>query len=640
MSKRIVVLVAAILICRGQLLPASQQYQSHRPMRPLPSPSSPKQALVIPSKFVHPSQGDDNSDGSKAKPWKTLAHAVTHIKPGETLYLRGGTYFESVTIALKGTASKRITICDFPGELPIIDAGHREFFESPATAWEPVKGGAKGEYRSTRTYKRGGNFGNFGDSMIPFQRYLYVNDLRSTNELWHSGLSNRRDDPKGIYAGPGVRRDPKTGRIHIRLAHTKLAGLKDRRYRGETDPRKLPLIIAGADYGLRIEKAEYVRIQGIVVRGAGRSAVSVVDSKGIHLDGVTLYGSGSALRTQRVDGFKITDSFLRGHAAPWHSRGHHKDRAPSGYLVIAGGKNLEFAHCELTDHHDGILLKDAYDVKLHHSRLDNFNDDGIEPGPKKTHGVMLIYQNVITRCLSPFTAHGKFTEVKAKPGSGVYLFRNIVDLRGGTYKSIPRKPDPTGAFLNHPTTILAHDHGSPTWPVAYIYHNTFLMSAKPWRGYYGLTWGSHLRGTSRRVFNNIFVQVEGVPAANYSSIKPETDFRADGNLHWGMKEGGKPAVETFGKFRRTKLFTISKTNYKPGWTMNDVVANPKFVKYDADPTKPSDFRVSKKSPAINAGVPIPKKWPDPCRSQDADQPDIGALPHGVKMWPVGAHRPQ
>lgn len=635
MPKRIVILAVTMLSCCTVQTLAAKRYRSHPPMRPLPVASSSAMDEGY-ARYVDPDGGDDTNDGSKREAWRTISHAVKQLNPGDTLYLRRGTYYESVKIAIKGTKAKPITIRAFPNELPIIDAGYAEFYKSPAKAWEPVKDGAKGEYRSTRVYKRGGNFGNFGDSMIPFQRYLYLNDLRSTNELMHSGLSNRRDDPKGMYAGPGVLRNKKTGRIHIRLAHTQLAGLKDRHYRGETNPRKLKLIIAGADYGLRIEKAEHVRIQGIVVRGAARSAVSVVDSKNIHLHGVTLYGSGSALRTQRVDGFKLTRSALRGHAAPWHSRGHHKDRAPSGYLVIAGGKNLEFAHCDLTDHHDGILLKDAYDVSLHHCRLDNFNDDGIEPGPKKTHGVMLIYQNVITRCLSPFTAHGKFTEVKAEPGSGVYLFRNIVDLRGGTYKGAPRKPDPTGAFLNHPTTILAHDHGSPTWPVAYIYHNTFLMSAKPWRGYYGLTWGSHLRGTSRRVFNNILVQVEGVPGANFSSIKPDTDFQADGNLHWGMKAGGKPAAETFGKFRRSKLFTISKTNYKPGWTTNDVIADPKFTKYDADPTKPSDFRLSKKSPAINAGVPIPKSWPDPLRAKDPGKPDIGALPRGVKMWKAGA----
>src|SRR5262249_4095662 len=143
-------------------------------------------------------------------------------------------------------AEMPITIRSYPGELAIIDAGIREFYEDPANAWEPVPG-SDGEYRSKKTYTQGGGFGNFGDSMVPLHRYINFNDLRSKNELWNAGLGARKDDPKGIYCGPGVRRDPETGRIHIRLAHTELAGLGAHAYRGETDPRKIPLVIAGHD---------------------------------------------------------------------------------------------------------------------------------------------------------------------------------------------------------------------------------------------------------------------------------------------------------------------------------------------------------------------------------------------------------
>ena len=110
--------------------------------------------------------------------------------------------------------------------------------------------------------------------------------------------------------------DPQTGRIHIRLAHTKLAGLGKRHYRGETDPRQLPLVIAGGDYALTIAGAKNIRIQDLVVRGAERSAVWIAESENIVLTGVMLYGAGSALRTSNVKGFRLTESALRGHAAP------------------------------------------------------------------------------------------------------------------------------------------------------------------------------------------------------------------------------------------------------------------------------------------------------------------------------------
>ena len=209
---------------------------SHPPTRPLPTTVR-RPTGDGPAWFVDARHGSDSVAGGRNSPWKTIQHALGRLNPGDTLYLRGGTYYEPVKVTLSGTAEKPITIRSFPDELAIVDGGLREFFENPTAAWEPFPGGSEGEFRSTKSYDRGGGFGNFGDSMIPFQRYLTFHDLRSKNELWHKGLSNRADDPVGIYAGPGVRRDPRTGRIHVRLSHTRLAGLGKNHYRGETDPR-------------------------------------------------------------------------------------------------------------------------------------------------------------------------------------------------------------------------------------------------------------------------------------------------------------------------------------------------------------------------------------------------------------------
>src|SRR5262249_25296967 len=148
-------------------------------------------------------------------------------------------------------------------------------------------------------------------------------------------------------------------------------------------------------------------------------------------------------------------------------------------------------------------------------------------------------------------------------------------------------------------------------PNYYVYHNTFLLSGNAFRGYYAFAWGAHTRGTTRRVFNNLFVQVEGVPGLNFSGASADDDFQADGNLLWGLKDGPKVQGDVFAKFRRSSLFEASKKRYPPGWGANDRFADPKFVWSNAD-----DLRLREDSPAIDAGVELPADWPDPLRKLD------------------------
>lgn len=620
---------------------------SHPPMRPLPVAAN-RPKTVGPAKFVDAAKGNDANAGTEAAPWRTIGRAVTALEPGDTLYLRAGTYYETVTVAALGTAEKPIVIRAYPGELAILDAGIREFLAEPATAWEPAPGGHPEEYRSTKTYGQGGGFGNFADSMVPLHRYIDFYDLRSANEFYRQEGGNRQTDTVGIYCGPGVRRDPETGRIHVRLSHTQLPGLGDRAYRGQTDPRQTPLVVAGHDYALVVAGAKHVRFQDIVFRGASRSAVLVTrheediaqDADGIEFDGCTLYGSGSALRVNHAHDVRVTNCAVRGHTAPWLSRYTNKNRAHAGYLVVVEGRDIELAQSEFTDHHDFLQCEHVDGLRFHHNWVDNIDDDGFEPGPKQARGKWLIYQNLVTRTLNPFTAHAnKPIQVDAEPGSGLYVFRNVFDFRHGTYKSPPSEADPSGKYLDHPTTMICHNHGSPTCAVYYIYHNTFLMPDAGFRGYGYLTWGSEARWTTRRVFNNVFLQVAGAPGMNFSAQTGDNDFEADGNLLWSALEGPSITSDIFAKFRASPLFAASKQRYPAGWGAHDRFADPQFIAFDPAAKAKEDFRLQQGSPAINAGQPLPADWPDVLRAADAGAPDIGALPLGAEPPVFGIVRP-
>ncbi len=73
--------------------------------------------------FVAPA-GNDSAAGSEAAPWRTLQRAADHpaLTGGDTVYVRGGTYAQSVTLTRSGTdAARPITFAAYPGEYPRLD---------------------------------------------------------------------------------------------------------------------------------------------------------------------------------------------------------------------------------------------------------------------------------------------------------------------------------------------------------------------------------------------------------------------------------------------------------------------------------------------------------------------------------------
>ena len=668
MSDRHVWFVPVILGLSAATGFGQESYRSHPPMRPLPAA---RQAPLAASekRFVDAARGDDAAAGTEQAPWKTLRHALRQLAVGTTLYLRGGTYYERVSLTRSGTAEDPIEIASYPGELAVIDGGLREFAEDQGGSWQPLEGGAEGEYVSTRTYlaaddrqiphqflpgawepmwgiedERPLALGHFADSLVPLHGYRLLADLRSSNELWLGGKQEMRDT--GIYCGPGLWLNRDTGRIHIRLAHHRLEGLGNRAYRGETDPRKLPLLIAvgfGGDV-LRASGVRHVLLRDLVVRGAtGSPLVHLYGCENVALDHVTAYGGFPGLLINASKDIRVTHCAFRGLAAPWTSRAHMKYRGTASYQVVLqdnqpDNENIELAWCEFTDDHDFAFLRHAKNLRFHHNFVDNFNDDGLECGPKLRDHTIYISQNRIGRCLIPLSQHEirkDESPLDHDPATGVFVYRNVIDLRGGTYKGPPPAPDAGGAFL-HQEGHLVGDHGGPIWPVMHVYHNTLLRDTPVFRDYFLFGLGAQgLRHTERDVFNNIFVQTERVPGVGFAGIKEPGNVRAGGNLLWGLADGPKLAADPFAKFRASKVFAASRTHYEPGLTTQDLVADPKFAALGGDASAPADLRLMAGSPAIDAGQPIPESWPDPLREMDGGRPDIGALPQAAEPWGVG-----
>ena len=79
--------------------------------------------------YIAPS-GSDTGEGTFDSPWYNLQKAVDAAVPGDSIICRGGTYYPSMMkdgtkttlrITTSGTAAKRITIKNYPGEFPIMN---------------------------------------------------------------------------------------------------------------------------------------------------------------------------------------------------------------------------------------------------------------------------------------------------------------------------------------------------------------------------------------------------------------------------------------------------------------------------------------------------------------------------------------
>ena len=601
-------------------------WRSHAPQRPLPAASS-RPLAAGPTYYVAPS-GDDANPGDERRPWKTVAHGVARLRAGDTLVLRGGTYHEHVRASLVGRREQPITLRAAPGEIAILDGGYPEFLASPATAWEPCPGGVSGEFRSTKSYPgvgayegdlRVGLLGNFADSLTPLHGYWNRGDLQSDNPYWTLKDGGKTGGDQHVYCGPGLWYDPETERVHCRLAHTKLPGRGDDNYRGETDPRRLPLVVAsyGAGSVLTLQDCAYVRLQDLVLRGSRLPTLHVDGGEGIELDGVTAYGGGACMKVDGVRGFRMVHSACRGLAAPWTFRGSLKYRSIESRLFTSGhwdptgadGRDYEIAYSEFTDSVDGVFVGNVRNVAFRHNLVENVSDDGMfltagtgydgeTPG-----GPHRIEDNRFARNLTCFafgTGHGRQKIIKDGPegrwgtkqlGAGVAVIRNVFDFRRPVMYQWPTGPDAPQEIRS--LGRLAGDHGSPGWEPMGIHSNTIIAGDPP-RYEYGTDGFSRAvgNGSSRRVRDNIVVQLRGAPG-NYLP-RGDEDYFADGNLLFAITASTGGAAPPKPRYPR---------DYPPPraeWGAHDLYADPKFVKFDADWRVPVDLRLQPGSPAIGA----------------------------------------
>jgi parallel beta-helix repeat protein len=85
--------------------------------------------------------GNDSNPGTESQPWRTIQYAVGQISPGDTIYVRGGTYAESVLISSSGAAGAPKTLTNYPGETVTINgSGKMALGTSGAVGYWTIQG--------------------------------------------------------------------------------------------------------------------------------------------------------------------------------------------------------------------------------------------------------------------------------------------------------------------------------------------------------------------------------------------------------------------------------------------------------------------------------------------------------------------
>ena len=88
--------------------------------------------------------GNDANPGTLSAPFRTFAKALTPLKPGDTLYIRGGLWTTQLDLmsprVISGTSSAYVTIAGYPGETVTI-----RYADTVSPGWGPIKArGAQG----------------------------------------------------------------------------------------------------------------------------------------------------------------------------------------------------------------------------------------------------------------------------------------------------------------------------------------------------------------------------------------------------------------------------------------------------------------------------------------------------------------
>jgi Protein of unknown function (DUF1565) len=586
-------------------------------------------------------RGSDHNPGSAAEPWRTITSAVARLRPGDTLYVRAGTYFERPTVLASGTPTAPITVQSYPGEVAVIDSGVPEFRAAGNHDWELVDP-ALGEYRSIRQYPSGNVYAyidgipgyiNGRPLLVP---YRSAEAFRAISDAYV-------DTSTPFYVGPGVFYDPLDKRIHIRLAKTRDMRATESRYgrifdSEKPEPGRYAIILSNAETTLTVGGSHLV-FKNLVIHQAKNAIRLSPEAHNVRFDGITAWVGDSAIEADgaSIHHITVTRSRIYGDHPYWIFWSDMKDPpAPADLLrstsidLRGGTHDWEISLNHIRGSGQDLISTNTNERRIfaHHNRMENCGDDAFELEGARDVGEIRVAGNFISNCLVA-VAPGQDSPSFSGP---LYVYRNIIVFLRNFPVNRAEGINSWNGGGRFGYEYMFKQHSDNT----HIYHNTLVLLN---HGGDGMNLVPESPAHSY-VANNLAVVVNGRVNGDYPTGPGQI---VNGNLYWKVNTAdSNPLVSSYDT---VPAFSVATGLEREG--LGEVAGqgtDPRFVGFalevvdrtrpvwelrpGSEVFEPSDFLLRQDSPAIGSGIAIPPHprlgpLPDTRTSRD-----IGALPYG------------
>ena len=304
--------------------PRGSTMKTSRPLRSLLVIAASVQVAFVTPVFAAgryvATNGNDSNSGTISSPWRTVGTSISKLSAGDTLYVRGGTYYEAPTASRAGTAASPIVIRSYPGETGVLDSGYPQFRTAGNSDWELVNA-ALGEYRSVRTFSSSSYIWAYVDKIPGYVNERVVLVPYQSSAPFRSISETYVDSSTPFYIGPGTYYDSSDQRIHIRLAKTTDLTATELRYgtifsTSIPDPRNYSIILSNAFATLTVT-GSYLVFKDLYINQGERSVYITSGAHHVTLDGCTVWLGDRTVDMDGVNNISIRNCRLYGDAPYW-----------------------------------------------------------------------------------------------------------------------------------------------------------------------------------------------------------------------------------------------------------------------------------------------------------------------------------